>query len=69
MTQSEMRKIIENVLNLSPPPSSPPTVHLLIIRKVRQITANEANNTTLNPRDLAGTKTPSYPSSLPKRSV
>jgi len=50
-----MRNIAEIVLNGFVPPNSPPTYHLLNIRKRRQVTARHEKTITLNPRAAAGT--------------
>lgn len=54
-SQRKTRKIADPILPFLPPPSSPPTLHLLMSRKMTQQTAQTQKTTTLKPRLPAGT--------------
>ena len=55
MHQSPTRRRAETVLPNWVPPSSPPTLALLIKRIIMQTIATELKSATLNPSDPAGT--------------
>lgn len=55
MNQRKTKKIRVPILPVGPPPSSPLSLHLLIIRVAMHAKAQQMNTTTLNPRLPAGT--------------